>query len=126
MEIDYAAIGKRIKMFRKQKGIPQEHLAEELGISVPHMSNIENGKTQFSLAVLFDLITALDVTADMLLFGQAAMVGNVQGMVLKEIDGLFAGCSEVQVQLMMDSMRNTKKVLGLYDSKMNKKGGDEG
>lgn len=48
MEIDYTAIGKRVKKFRKSRRLSQEQLAELLDISVPHMSNIENGKTKFS------------------------------------------------------------------------------
>ena len=43
-EIDYAELGKRIKRIRGEKKISQEKLAEMIDVSIPHMSNIENGK----------------------------------------------------------------------------------
>ena len=42
MEIDYVAIGKRIQKFRRKLKMSQERLAEQINVSVPHMSNIEN------------------------------------------------------------------------------------
>ena len=36
--------GKRIKELRKQKKLTQEQLAEKIGIEIPSLSNIENGK----------------------------------------------------------------------------------
>ena len=60
MEIDYAEVGSRIKHRRKELGMSQEKLAELIDVSVPHMSNIENGKTRFSLQVLVDLTNALN------------------------------------------------------------------
>ena len=47
MDIDYLAIGKRIKAYRKERKMSQEELAEEIDISVPHMCNIENGNSAF-------------------------------------------------------------------------------
>ena len=45
----------------------QETLAMRIDVSIPHMSNIENGKTKFSLQVLLSLAEALNVTPDALL-----------------------------------------------------------
>ena len=61
MDIDYLAIGKRIKAYRKERKMSQEELAEEIDISVPHMCNIENGKTKFSFPILVGLANALAV-----------------------------------------------------------------
>lgn len=41
MMIDYCSIGKRIKLTRIKQGVLQKDLAEKIGISKPHMSNIE-------------------------------------------------------------------------------------
>ena len=70
MDIDYLAIGKRIKAYRKERKMSQEELAEEIDISVPHMCNIENGKTKFSLPILVGLANALAVRPDALLYDQ--------------------------------------------------------
>ena len=45
MELDYCAIGTRIKERRAKKKWTQEMLASAVGISNPHMSNIERGRT---------------------------------------------------------------------------------
>lgn len=121
MEINYVAIGKRVKKFRKERGLTQEKLAELLNISVPYMSNIENGKTKFSMPVLVSLINSLDITADMLLFEQITSKGKVHSMVLKEVNEVLMDCTEVQMQMIGDSVRSTKKLLQQYDEKINKK-----
>ena len=37
-------LDKNITKLRKQRGITQEQLAEKIGIEIPSLSNIENGK----------------------------------------------------------------------------------
>lgn len=49
MELDYRAIGKRIKIERIKADLTQEKLAEKSGVSLAHMSNIETGTTRVSL-----------------------------------------------------------------------------
>ena len=49
MEINYKDIGVRVKQERINKNITQEKLAELSGVSVTHMSNIENANTKLSL-----------------------------------------------------------------------------
>ena len=41
MEIDYKAIGQRIKIARIKKGITQEAVADLIDITPAHMSNVE-------------------------------------------------------------------------------------
>ena len=67
MELDYCAIGTRIKERRMKIEWSQEMLASTVGISNPHMSNIERGKTKVSLATLIDIANALDTTFDALI-----------------------------------------------------------
>ena len=55
MEINYKALGERIRKIRKVEGMTQEYLAEKLEISTQHMSNIENASKKPSLALLMDL-----------------------------------------------------------------------
>ncbi|MDE7327220.1 MAG: helix-turn-helix domain-containing protein, partial [Lachnospiraceae bacterium] len=110
----------RVKKLRKSLGLSQAQLAELLDISVPHMSNIENGKTNFSFPVFVNLVYIFDVSADMLLYGQDASKATVQCMVLQEINEQLMGCSEVQMQIIGNSVRNTKKLLQQYDEKIKK------
>ena len=57
-------IGRRIKEIRKQKKIPQEKLAELIGISPNYMSALERGAYNIKLELLVQIIDCLDITAD--------------------------------------------------------------
>ena len=50
--MDYYKIGEQIRKCRRAHGLSQEQLAEQVGISVTHMSHIETGNTKLSLPVL--------------------------------------------------------------------------
>ena len=58
MEIDYKAIGQRIKIARIKKGITQEAVADLIDITPAHMSNVETGKTKVSLPTLIEIANA--------------------------------------------------------------------
>ena len=49
MELDYKAIGKRIKIARIKADMTQEMLAEKIELSPTHLSNIETGKVGLTL-----------------------------------------------------------------------------
>lgn len=63
-------MGQRIKHRRNELGLTQERLAEILEISNNHLSSIENGKGNASLALFCNICSALEVTPDYLLIGQ--------------------------------------------------------
>ena len=67
MEINYEALGARIRKIRKQKHMTQEYVAEKVEISVSHMSNIENASKKLSLKLLVSIADILEVTVDELL-----------------------------------------------------------
>lgn len=60
-------IGKQIQVLRKQKGITQETLAAEMGVTVGAVSKWENGMTLPDIQMLCSLADYFDVTADKLL-----------------------------------------------------------
>ncbi len=51
----------RLKEIRSQRGLSQEELAERAGISQNHLSQIECGKRQPSMAVAEALVIALNI-----------------------------------------------------------------
>lgn len=67
MELDYKAIGKRIKIARINAEMTQEQLAEKVSLSISHISNIETGTTKVSLSAIVNLANVLSVTVDQLL-----------------------------------------------------------
>ena len=69
-ELDYKAIGKRVKIARIKADMKQEHVAEKSGLSPTHISNIENNHTKVSLNVLLAIANSLDTSIDFLLSEQ--------------------------------------------------------
>ena len=54
-------IGNKIRQFRKEKNIPQIELAIEIGIDRAYLSEIENGRTNHSINILYAISDALHV-----------------------------------------------------------------
>jgi len=56
-------LGNNIAFYRRKNKLSQDQLAEKIGISRTHMSNIEapNVVHSFSINVLFDIADALEV-----------------------------------------------------------------
>ena len=52
MNVDYGAIGQRIKQVRRSRDMTQERLAEALSVSVGYISQIERGVTKINLDTL--------------------------------------------------------------------------
>lgn len=69
LDIQYNVIGNRIQLRRKELGLKQYELAEQLDISNNHMSSIENGREKPSLEILLHICDLLNVTPDYLLLG---------------------------------------------------------
>lgn len=67
--IDYRAMGQRIRARRKELKLTQEMLAEEVEISPSHVGEIERGTSICSLAVLVNIATVLDLNLDTLIKG---------------------------------------------------------
>lgn len=66
--IDYAALGKRIKNKRVENKLTQEQLGEMCELSAAHIGHIERGTRILSVDVLFRIAQVLNVSVDYLLF----------------------------------------------------------
>lgn len=67
--IDYKAMGQRIRAKRLEIGLTQEKLAEIAEISPSHIGEIERGTSICSLAVIVNLATILNMNLDTLIKG---------------------------------------------------------
>ena len=76
MNVDYAAIGQRIKQARRRRGLTQERLAEVLSVSVGYISQIERGVTKISLDTLAAVSASLDCELAELVTGVAVRQGG--------------------------------------------------
>ena len=66
--IDYAALGERIKNKRVENKLTQEQLGEMCELSAAHIGHIERGTRILSVEVLFRIAQVLNVSVDYLLF----------------------------------------------------------
>lgn len=57
-------MNKKLRTLRQQNGLSQENIAFELGISQKAYSDIENGKTELKLVVIYKLAKILKTTPD--------------------------------------------------------------
>lgn len=65
-------LGLQLRTARKKSGMTLRELARQLGVSPSFLSQIENGKSQPSVATLYSMAQTLDVSIDHLFEGDAA------------------------------------------------------
>lgn len=106
MELDFKAIGKRIKIARIKKNLTQEVLADKIGVSPQHVSNIETGNSSVSLPTLVAIANVLTVSVDELLCDTVLIS---KAVFEKEAQDLFTDCNEYEVRVLVDVMKATKE-----------------
>ena len=108
MDIDYGAIGLRIRAARKRKGYTQEKMAEMTGMSSQHLSNIENAKTKLSLPVIIAIANCLDVTVDSLL---CDVINRSEVVLASELQEIFDACDKEQKRLVIQIVKSSSQAL---------------
>lgn len=108
MELDYKAIGKRIKIARIKADLTQEKLSEMVGVSPTHMSNVETGSTRVSLTTIVGIANALGITSDDLLC-DSVIKAKVQFE--KDIALVLEDCDEYEIRVIRDLAAATKETL---------------
>ena len=91
MNVDYTAIGQRIKQVRRSRGMTQERLAEALSVSVGYVSQIERGVTKISLDTLAAVATQLNCELSELVTGVSVAQGRYLDRELAELIGRMNG-----------------------------------
>lgn len=108
MELDYRAIGKRIKIARIKADLTQEALAEKASLSTTHMSNIETGNSKLSLPTIVSLANALSVSVDEFLCDN---VIHSKDIFSQEIQDLVSDCDEYEIRMIADFVRAAKETI---------------
>lgn len=67
MQSESAKLGKNLKRIRTEKGMTQGDIVRTLGVSRSFVSNVENGKTNPTLATIAKLAKALGVPTEELI-----------------------------------------------------------
>lgn len=108
MDIDYRSIGKRIKIARIKNDITQEKLAENIGISPSHLSNIETGTTRLSLQTMINLSNSLDISIDTLLSDNIIRSGAV---FKDEIQEALEDCDDHEIRVLAKIITAAKEAM---------------
>lgn len=108
MELDYKAIGKRIKIARIKKNLTQEAIADKIGITPQHVSNIETGNASVSLTTLVAIANTLTVSVNDLLCDTVLIS---KAVFEKEAKESFEDCNEYEIRVLVDVLKATKQSL---------------
>ena len=99
-------VGSRIRDARINRRMSQAD------ISLPHVSNIEKGKTSMKLETFIRIIEALQVSADSLLRPD---VPEVRSLYQSEFDELLADCSPKELDSILKIVRELKSTMARRD-----------
>ena len=101
-------VGQRIRAARLANKMSQADLAFEAHVSLPHISDIERGKTKMQLATFTRLAEALQVSSDALLRPDIPQVNSLyQG----EFDELLKDCRPDEIDAIFRIVKELKHSL---------------
>jgi transcriptional regulator with XRE-family HTH domain len=107
-------IGRKISRIRELRGIKQEHLATELGVSQQTVSRMEQAET-IEDDVLEKVAGILGVSAEAIKnYSDEAVIYNIQN----NYDGSNTGATSVSVVTHHCSFNPLDKIVELYDEKV--------
>ena len=101
-------VGDRIRQARLKKGINQAQLAEIIDKTPPYVSNIEMGKQNMSIIVLYKIVNALDVSADWIL---AHDTPETVAITLDSVTKELEDCTPEERQAIIKMIQNLKTTL---------------
>lgn len=104
-------IGQKIKTIRDLRGFKQDYIAEKLGISSGHYSNIENGHKTCTLYILIRLCQILDTNPNELLEGCISLGNNEETFIIEVQRSLRSEEREflLEFQMIMNKYLEAKK-----------------
>lgn len=105
MSVDYMKLGARVRVRRENLRMSQAELASAAGISIQHVSNIENAKTKVSLEKIVDIANVLGCSVDELLCD--SMVQS-KAIYINEVAGLIETFSDVEMRALPEFLRSYK------------------
>lgn len=103
--LDYKKIGSRIREIRIKRKMSQAELAEKTQICLPHISDIELGKTKMKLSTFVSITEALQVSADSILRSNVPEVNNIYQ---SEFAELLSDCSPMEIDSIIKIVKELK------------------
>lgn len=108
MELNYRAMGRRVRKHRETKGYTQMYLAELSDVAPTSISHIERGATKASLPTVIRIANALGVSVDDLLCDSLV---KAEPVLTKEIAQALYGCSGEELKLMAKVLLAWKEIV---------------
>lgn len=108
MSINYAAIGKRIHLWRKRRNMTQEQLASLVDREPSYLSRVEHGNQKPSLDTLLRISDALNLDINNLL----SDAPQLQSIALyREFEDILDGCNSYEVSVILQNAQALKSIL---------------
>ena len=104
----YLSIGKKIRQYRREKGMTQEELAEKTNLSTNHLGAIERAEKNLTLVNLINIANELDVTADMLLCDEIRNGYKIKTSLITEKIEKLSPSERNKITQMLDIMLGEK------------------
>lgn len=100
-QLNYQALGQRIRQARQSRNITQEKLGELVGLSTAHIGHIERGTRVPSLDTVYRIATELEVSIDHLLLDSTQSPNQT----FAALSAMLATKSEAQVRSFLTAVK---------------------
>lgn len=101
-------IGKRVATLRKRQHLTQDQLAEKVGVTSKHISEIERGVTGISIDLQIQLGEYLRCSMDYLIKGQEYI--NVDSLLPTKIIEILQSQDAYEIEILSEYLKIYKKI----------------
>jgi len=105
-EVDYKAIGKRVRELRAKQDFSQEQLASKAELTSVYLSNVENGHGKGSLPTFLKIANALGCGVDALLCDN---INDSRQIFEEQLGTLLSDCSDVELKFIVGTVKGLKE-----------------
>ncbi len=107
MEINYKAIGERIRHFRVSRNLTQAKLGELSLVEPSNISHIERGATKVSLPTLMKIANVLNVSLDELVYDSLKVNSHIS---IDELNELLSDCTDSELKSIVELVKSVKLI----------------
>jgi len=107
--------GERLRLVREKQGISRVDLAKLADIDHSYLRQIESGVKSPSLRLLRNIVSALGVSADRLLFENQIDEGEAHAVALKDFTNFLEKRNGQEIEVLMEIAKSVIKYKELSD-----------
>ncbi len=115
-DLDYIAIGSRIRKARLNKNMQQAEVAFRVGMTNSHMSHIETGQTKPALPTIVKIANVLSVSVDEILCDNLECVEHIFN---EKIADELKDCSQAELIAFLEIIQSTNQQRKLCEKPIN-------